>query len=586
MVTKSPLPGPHVRISLPHNDTLPVTAITALYVFAACFALSGCKHEEPALRLCRKAGEYVEAGELDAALDAAKQAVAAGPEDYRTWYTLGWVRSERQEYSEAEEAYRQAVALQPDSGMSHHGLGWVLQRQGRDIDAIPQLREAARLRPDVANVHVALGRSLTAVGNNADAIAAYDQAIDLDSDLEAARVGRAYSLFAMGNIDEALAAAKREANQEFSTPKLPFDRAQVMRGSGDLEGAIGQYRKSIEIDPDYVIARRELVYTLVAAGDVDSALKEAKELQGMVPANQRRWARSLVAWVLAYRGDVERALASIEGPPKPEWHPGTLGHVYALRLFAHQLDGAVEVARDEVDWHPDDPEAHGQLALSLALAGQWQEAQHQAEEAMAGHGTPKPITSVVLAYVLAKQGDTAAARRALRDTEEALGRDGRAIETLYVAGLAYRELGEIERSNELFQRAIDRWPKHPWSEKMRSMTWQCICEGADGLVYYSWQDLHRDETTPFEERWPDMKTVVEEVAEQIPVLLSVEPAPELQVEAPETVHWTVRTHEGTDWLFLVNGETEPARAVVRSAEERRETFDLAPLEVLIERWDG
>lgn len=126
----------------------------------------------------------------------------------------------------------------------------------------------------------------------------------------------------------------------------------------------------------------------------------------------------------------------------------------------------------------------------------------------------------------------------------------------------------------------------PTLEEMRSMTWQCICEGADGLIYYSWMDLHRDETAPFEERWPDMKTVVEEVAAQIPVLLSVEPTPELEVQAPGTVRWTVRTHEGTDWLFMANGEAEPARAVVHSATGTERTFDLAPLEVRIEEWDG
>ncbi|MBD3291670.1 MAG: tetratricopeptide repeat protein, partial [Armatimonadia bacterium] len=362
-------------------------------IMVASGLLGGCTNpHDQALRLSRQAGEYVEADDLDAALDAAKQAVAAGPEDYRTWYTLGWVRSERQEYSEAEEAYRQAVALQPDSGMSHHGLGWVLYTQGRYGDAIPHLREVARLRPGVPGVYVALGRSLTAVGNNADAIAAYDRAIESGSNLASARVGRAYSLYAMGKLDEALAAAKREAKHEFSTPKLPFDLAQVMRGSGDLDGAIGQYRRSIEIDPDYLIARRELVYTLVLAGDVHSALQEGKELVGMVPQGHRRFPRSLVAWVLAYRGDVERALTSIQEPPQPDWHPGTLGHVHAILLFADRHDLALKMARDEVDWHPDDSEAHGQLALALALAGQWQEAQHQAEEAMASDEHPDPIT--------------------------------------------------------------------------------------------------------------------------------------------------------------------------------------------------
>lgn len=139
----------------------------------------------------------------------------------------------------------------------------------------------------------------------------------------------------------------------------------------------------------------------------------------------------------------------------------------------------------------------------------------------------------------------------------------------------------------------------PTYEEVRCMTWQCICEGADGIIYYSWMDLHRDETTPFEERWPDLKAVAEEVAEHIPTLLSVEPTPELEVDAPEAIHCTARTHNGQTWLFMVNDSPRPARATVRpdgrmrhvhgeglSVSRMGRTYRFAPLEVRIEEWDG
>ncbi|MGD8238744.1 MAG: hypothetical protein PVH68_09345, partial [Armatimonadota bacterium] len=103
----------------------------------------------------------------------------------------------------------------------------------------------------------------------------------------------------------------------------------------------------------------------------------------------------------------------------------------------------------------------------------------------------------------------------------------------------------------------------PTYEEMRSMTWQCICEGADGIILYSWFELRRDTSQPFEQRWPEVKRVAAEVAEMIPVLLSVEPTPELRVTAPEAVHWTGRSHEGRAYLFLVNDGDEPARAIVQ-----------------------
>ncbi len=134
----------------------------------------------------------------------------------------------------------------------------------------------------------------------------------------------------------------------------------------------------------------------------------------------------------------------------------------------------------------------------------------------------------------------------------------------------------------------------PTYDEMRSMSWQCITEGADGLVYYSWGDLHRDETTPFEERWPDVKAVAEEIARHIPIILSVEPTPEVQIDAPDAVHSMLRQYEGETWLFLVNDSTRPQRVQLEwggvgpgiegeglSVARERLTVNLPPLGVEI-----
>ena len=103
----------------------------------------------------------------------------------------------------------------------------------------------------------------------------------------------------------------------------------------------------------------------------------------------------------------------------------------------------------------------------------------------------------------------------------------------------------------------------PTFDEMRSMTWQCITEGANGIIFYSWFDMRRDKAYPFEQRWPQVKRVAQEVADMIPVLLSVEPTPDLEIDAPESVHWTTRSHDGSVYLFLVNDSEEKARAAIR-----------------------
>ncbi len=113
---------------------------------------------------------------------------------------------------------------------------------------------------------------------------------------------------------------------------------------------------------------------------------------------------------------------------------------------------------------------------------------------------------------------------------------------------------------------VFRWPERhrpPTFAELRSMTWQCIAEGAMGIVFYSWFDLRADQQFPFEQRWPEVRQVAQEVADMIPVLLSVEPVPALEVAVPEEVHWTARTHEGITYIILASGSEEAVIASVR-----------------------
>jgi hypothetical protein len=109
----------------------------------------------------------------------------------------------------------------------------------------------------------------------------------------------------------------------------------------------------------------------------------------------------------------------------------------------------------------------------------------------------------------------------------------------------------------------------PTLAEMRSMAWQCIAEGADGLIFYSWFELRGDEQHPFAQRWKQVKQVAREIDEMVPVLLSVDPVPEIAMSAPEAVHWTSRAHEGSVYVFLVNNSPEPVSAGVRFPERPR-----------------
>ena len=140
----------------------------------------------------------------------------------------------------------------------------------------------------------------------------------------------------------------------------------------------------------------------------------------------------------------------------------------------------------------------------------------------------------------------------------------------------------------------------PTEAELRSMCWQCIAAGANGLVMYSWFDLWKEPNgVPFAQRWAEVCRVGEEIKRHVPVLL----ADELSGFARPAVDpadgpLSVRTwrHDGEVWLLAVNSSDKPLGAQIDRAEKcasataafgpaptlegdgRKLTVPLAPLE--------
>jgi Carbohydrate binding domain len=103
----------------------------------------------------------------------------------------------------------------------------------------------------------------------------------------------------------------------------------------------------------------------------------------------------------------------------------------------------------------------------------------------------------------------------------------------------------------------------PTYDEMRSMAWQCLCEGATGLIFYSWYDMRRNPDVPFDQQWSELKRIAAEIDEVAPILLSVDEAPVFNLEvgdgthhrpedAPSWLHHLVRMHDGKAYIFAVN----------------------------------
>ena len=158
-----------------------------------------------------------------------------------------------------------------------------------------------------------------------------------------------------------------------------------------------------------------------------------------------------------------------------------------------------------------------------------------------------------------------------------------------------------------------RKSRPPTEAELRSMCWQCIAGGANGLVLYSWFDLWKEPNgVPFAQRWAECCRVCEEIKRYIPVLLGDElrgfacsetsGLSSSDREDPLSVRaWR---HGGGVWVLVVNSSDRPIDAQVSLPREcnsaaavfgpeprlvdggRKLSLKLAPLEPALFRLAG
>ena len=105
------------------------------------------------------------------------------------------------------------------------------------------------------------------------------------------------------------------------------------------------------------------------------------------------------------------------------------------------------------------------------------------------------------------------------------------------------------------KRGVNKSPdmRMPTRDEMRSMTWQAIACGANGIIYYYFEDAYRRGGTKEENerRWADICAVAHEVKEKEVVLLS-EPGPAVAYVPENLVCRTWKTAEGKVHLLVCN----------------------------------
>ena len=102
----------------------------------------------------------------------------------------------------------------------------------------------------------------------------------------------------------------------------------------------------------------------------------------------------------------------------------------------------------------------------------------------------------------------------------------------------------------------------PTRGEMANMFWQCIAEGANGLIAYTLNEKHLTVNgRTFSDRWPEIVAVGREIKEKESILLSVKSAPRIE-KKPEGISARVWSFNGKLHLLVVNSTRKPVKGKV------------------------
>ena len=163
-------------------------------------------------------------GQIDRALDAVRRGEKAAPDDPRLIEREGDIERRRGGRDLAARAYQRVAQMAPRDALVRIKLGEVYRDLGRPADAARVMREAVQLDPATASYWNALGMVLGGGGDFPGAEQAFRAAAARDS---------------------------RNAQYAYNLG-LALERQQ------NRESAIAQFRRALELDPQFVAARQRL----------------------------------------------------------------------------------------------------------------------------------------------------------------------------------------------------------------------------------------------------------------------------------------------------------------------------------------
>ncbi len=178
---------------------------------------------------------------------------------------------ERGELSAAADCYRRAIALNPKSHEAHSNFGVLLREQGKFAEAALHLERAVALDPKSDAACTNLGAALKDLGRIEEAIGCYCRALELNPRSHFALNNLGSVLKDLGRFSEATGCFEKAIELQPTFHLAHSNLGSALCELGRAREAADCFRQAIELKPSYHPAFSNLLFALNYLQDGDRA---------------------------------------------------------------------------------------------------------------------------------------------------------------------------------------------------------------------------------------------------------------------------------------------------------------------------
>ncbi|AFY79775.1 hypothetical protein Oscil6304_0015 [Oscillatoria acuminata PCC 6304] len=194
------------------------------------------------------------AGDDEAALILANEAIESFPDEELLWAVHGEVLYYLGRYEEAVASYDRALFLNPNDATALCNRGLALSNLGRYEEAVASYDRALFLNSNLAQAWSNRGLALYYLGRHQEAVANCDRALFLNPNLAQASSNRGNALSEVGRHEEAVASYDRALFLNPNDEKAWSNRGSALKNLGRYEEAVASYDRALFLNPNFAQA--------------------------------------------------------------------------------------------------------------------------------------------------------------------------------------------------------------------------------------------------------------------------------------------------------------------------------------------